>query len=370
MEISLDPLVWFAAAFAIGLPLTSIVHEFGHGAVATACGLPVRTMQIGRGRPLFQIRLATMSLRACSWPFGGRTILYPLIGRALAARLVFMLGGALANATAFAYLLGLNMSGGFSAPVHAAVFGLATAQLTGLLNLVPFRGREIDSDGRQFLRALINYRQTPRGYVLYRELVHKRYAAYPAREPAPSALASMVVYYAARLDEQPGGPDSQSSRREQQALHGDGRLKAEERMVLLDRLITDSILGMGARALPDLDLWSTEALALGPHVAALRRSRGAVLILLGRPAAGRALIEANPPQEKEVFDVAISRLFVALAMLRMGQTEAAAAAMPAIRAAAARQDDAALRPLSMWLDGELRRALADSTAEDGSMGGT
>lgn len=71
-----------------------------------------------------------------------------------------------------------------------------------------------------------------------------------------------------------------------------GVLSDQEEMLVLDVLLTYGVVCDAQRLRPHLDQWSTRALALGPDIVPLLRTRGAVLVSLGRHEEGKALLFA------------------------------------------------------------------------------
>ena len=98
-----------------------------------------------------------------------------------------------------------------------------------------------------------------------------------------------------------------------------GDLAREEKMLVLDALVTDGLISGDPAVCPRLDEWSEQALALGPELPTLLGSRGAVLVELGRYEEGKALLAplvASSPAQS--FDSFMSHAFLARAERALG----------------------------------------------------
>src|SRR5262249_24927542 len=114
-----------------------------------------------------------------------------------------------------------------------------------------------------------------------------------------------------------------------------GDLAPEEKMLVLDALVTDALVSRDPAVLPRLDDWSRQALALGPDLPTLLGSRGAVLVELGRYEEGKALLgPLAAASQAGSFDSFMSRAFLALAERALGNETAARQLANAARAAA------------------------------------
>ena len=103
-----------------------------------------------------------------------------------------------------------------------------------------------------------------------------------------------------------------------------GNLLREEKMYVLDGLVTDGLISGDPAIRDHLDEWSLHALSLGPESPTLLGSRGAVLVELGRYEAGKALLEPLVAADQgESFDSLMSQAFLARAERALGDREAA-----------------------------------------------
>lgn len=137
-----------------------------------------------------------------------------------------------------------------------------------------------------------------------------------------TAASSRLLYHVMRLM---NGKDVYPDARDGvlRELHR-GDLSREEKILALDALVTSGIVSGAPAAHADLDVWSQQALALGPDLPTLRGSRGAVLVELGRCEEGKALLAplASPGWPPSI-DSFMSRAFLALAEHRLGNAAAA-----------------------------------------------
>jgi hypothetical protein len=114
-----------------------------------------------------------------------------------------------------------------------------------------------------------------------------------------------------------------------------GDLAPEEKMWVLDALVTDGLVSRDPAALPRLDDWSRQALALDPELPTVLGSRGAVLVELGRYDEGKApLAPLAAASQAGSFDSFINRAFLALAERALGNETAARQLANAARTAA------------------------------------
>lgn len=313
-----------------GLVVLGIVHELGHLFCAWITGLPVRSITFGSGPLWRRWRLGTLWLVVRQVPFGGMVGLYPTIRRRAGAEALVLLGGVLANLSFFALVAVLDEVGVIPETLRQPVGGIAAVQLLGLLNLVPARTRLGDWDGRQLLKLIGRaWHRDPGPPVMdvYQQ-VTSRYTADPARPAEPSPAAGRVLYHVLWQEQLQDGLSDKESVAAILVLLARSDLTRQERLALLDRLICDGLAAEGDADLARLDDWSRRALELGPDIATVRGSRGAVLIRLGRYEEGKGLLEGDPGDDQ---DAGFRHLFIAKAMLGLGDRGAAAAALPSIR---------------------------------------
>jgi hypothetical protein len=101
-------------------------------------------------------------------------------------------------------------------------------------------------------------------------------------------------------------------------------LGREEKMFVLDALVSDGLISGDPAVHPRLDEWSLQALALGPELPTLLGSREAVFVELGRYEEGKALlaplVAANQVRPVDSF---MSQAFLARAERALGNKAAA-----------------------------------------------
>jgi hypothetical protein len=151
-----DPLFPYAALLGglVGFPVMLLVHECGHAVAARLAGFRVNRVELGSGPVRFRGRWRG------TWIVIGRRLRG---GRTVGARdeeagwrwryAVFCLGGGLANAcVSAAAFQGMRLAE--SEPIALLAAMLGTANAIGVLNLLPFQGRVLPSDGRQIRTIL------------------------------------------------------------------------------------------------------------------------------------------------------------------------------------------------------------------------
>ena len=113
---------------------------------------------------------------------------------------------------------------------------------------------------------------------------------------------------------------------------GRGVLSREENIVALDALVTSGLIYRDPPLRAHLDAWSQQALRLGPDIATLRGSRGAVLVELGRYEEGKVLlVPLVGAQPGKSFDAFMVSVFLAHAEHALGNVAAARALAAAAR---------------------------------------
>jgi len=125
------------------LLLLVTIHELGHFAAAYYFGLPVSSMEVGVGPRLFSFEWKGMQFRWYALPICGELRTCWLSKRKWKNVMLF-LAGPLTNVV-FACIMFAVAGNGPMARGSLAF---------GLINLIPFRTKTIDSDGYQILQAL------------------------------------------------------------------------------------------------------------------------------------------------------------------------------------------------------------------------
>ena len=103
-----------------------------------------------------------------------------------------------------------------------------------------------------------------------------------------------------------------------------GDLVREEKMWVLDALVTDGLISGDPAVRARLDEWSLQALELGPELPTLLGSRGAALVELGRYEAGKILLAPlAAANQARPYDSLMSQAFLARAERALGDEAAA-----------------------------------------------
>jgi hypothetical protein len=143
------------------LPLATVVHETGHALTARLSGVPVRAIEIGRGRRSVTIKIPSLPpivLRSAFFR-GGRTLLGQLPTRGRKA--FILLGGVAANLVVGLPLVAFYRSGPPALFFCGFFFGLINV-LEGVLNLIPMPPsppRHGGSDGWRLQRLVFHPRE-------------------------------------------------------------------------------------------------------------------------------------------------------------------------------------------------------------------
>jgi hypothetical protein len=302
-------------------------HEFGHLWCGRLLSIQMYLLSVGVGPLLFRGRIGDTRLEVRALPLSGFVAVYPeLVVRKYRVAL-FLLSGVLGNIALIALLAAIEVSGIVPWPAVQAIGPLVFAQLYFIVvNLLPLRaridGRHVATDGLQLLQLLRGPSRGLTQYGLAYAGLLGRYGA-PVR-PATTAASARVMYQISRLDRWDDA-DARRDRRESLLRElASGALSREEVMLVLDGLITDGLLSDDPAVRPHLDEWSLRATKLGPDIATLVGSRGAVLVELGRYDEGKALLAPIVEAERtEPLDALLSLIFLARAEHACGDDAAA-----------------------------------------------
>jgi Peptidase family M50 len=322
-------LLGIIASPVLGLAAGLAFHEFGHMLCAMLVSVPIRLLSIGIGPLLWRVRIGETHFKLHAVPLSGYVACYPRPLVRPVSMLFVLLGGVLGNAA----LVGL-----VTVVVKTKVVsGLALDDL-GLIvlvqffiiieNLVPYwtttGGVRIGTDGLQLLQVLAGpWRGPTEAGLLYAAKLD----GYSGADRVPPRRACVrLIYQILRSDR---WADAETRRDFQDAVQrelGRGTLSREETILALDALVTSGLMYRDPAVRTHLDAWSQQALRLGPDIATLRGSRGAVLVELGRYQEGKALllpfIGAQPGKS---FDAFMHCVFLARAEHALGNTAAARA---------------------------------------------
>jgi hypothetical protein len=357
-------LLGIIASPALGLVAGLACHEFGHMLCAVLLSLPIRLISIGIGPLLWRGRIGEIQFQLRAMPLSGYVRCYPQLVVRMFPSLFFLLGGVLGNVA----LIGL-----VAVVVKAGVVSGAALDYLGLIvlvqyfiifqNLVPYwtrvDGLRVGTDGMQLLQLVAGpWRGPTQAGLLYAAMLDH----YGRVDRAPLRRASArLIYQVLRPDR---STDADARRDFQDAVQrelGRGALSREETILALDALVTSGLMHRDPALRAHLDAWSQEALRLGPDIATLRGSRGAVLVELGRYQEGKALllplVGAQPGRPIDTF---MNCVFLARAEHAMGNAAAARAF------AATARDNVEAIPLAAFMLSRLDAELAEHSEQPGS----
>jgi hypothetical protein len=318
-----------SASLALGMVAGLACHELGHTLFAVLLSLPIRVISIGFGPVLWRGRIGETHFQLHAMPLSGYVGCYPQPVVRMLPSLLFLVGGVLGNVA----LVGL-VGAVFKARVlsDAALDGLGLIVLVQyfiiVLSLAPYwttvDGLRVGSDGMQLWQLVAGpWRGPTQVGLLYAAMLDR----YGGADRAPLRRANArLIYQMLRPDRR----DDIGARRDfQDAVQRElsrGALSREETIMALDALVTSGLMYRDPALRAHLDAWSQEALRLGPDIATLRGSRGAVLVELGRYQEGKALllplVDAQPGDS---FDTFMSCVSLAHAEHAMGNVAAARA---------------------------------------------
>lgn len=131
-------MAYAAIVFVVGLLIA--IHEYGHLLAAKLCGIPVKRFSIGFGPKILEVKYGETSYWFSAFPVGGYVLpaIEPHDFRELPAykRIIFALGGPMANViAAFTGLVLLGLVE-FNLPVFGATSFAATQLWKGLLQQI------------------------------------------------------------------------------------------------------------------------------------------------------------------------------------------------------------------------------------------
>ena len=314
------------AGTVAGLVLGVLAHEAGHAVFAALGGLRIQRIVIGIGPVLLRKRIGAVDLELRAVPFSG--FVKP-IGYETASRLgvvLFTLGGVIGNITVIGVtvlvfvLVPLSLLARFA--LVYVVYAVAAAQLLIIVfSLIPARramnGTPIASDGLQIIQ-LLRRRHSLDTYRAYCVML-RRYQL--TGTPQVSAAMPVIIPQIARAEKF----TNEWARRDVLAILqrqlDTGALTPVEEMLVLDGLLTTGLITGDPEYRPHLAAWAQRTAVLGPDIATLTGSRGAVLVELGDFAAGKALLESVATTDAH--DSAITAAFLARAEAGLGDTAAA-----------------------------------------------
>jgi hypothetical protein len=323
------------ASLALGLVAGVACHEFGHMLCAVLLSLPIRLISIGIGPLLWRSRIGETQFELHAIPSGGCVQCYPQPLVRNVSTLFILLGGVLGNAALIGVVAAVSKAGVLPNAWGDYLGAIVFVQFLLIVqNLVPFwttvNGVRIGSDGLQFLQIVLGPWRGPTQAGLIYAAILDRYGG--ANRAPPRRACARLIYQLLRSDQ---WIDAEARRDFQDALQrelGRGALSREENIVALDALVTSGLIYRDPPLRAHLDAWSQQALRLGPDIATLRGSRGAVLVELGRYEEGKVLlVPLVGAQPGKSFDAFMVSVFLAHAEHALGNIAAARALAAAAR---------------------------------------
>jgi len=356
----------FIAALALGLVAGIACHEFGHMLCALLLTLPIRLISIGVGPLLWRGQIGETQLELRAIPSGGCVQCYPQPVVRKFSTLFILFGGVLGNVALIGLVAAVKKAGVLPDAWGDYLGAVVLVQFLFIVQvLMPFSttvdGTRVGSDGWQLLRLVVGpWRGPTQAGLLYAAMLE----SYGANQAPLRRARPRLIYHLLRSDR---STDVEARRDFQDALQRElarGVLSREETMLALDALVTSGLIYRDPPPLhAHLDAWSRQALQLGPDIATLRGSRGAVLVELGRCQEGKALlIPLVGARLDKLFDVFMNSVFLARAEHALGNVAAARAL-----AAAARENVEAIRaiPDAAYMLSRLDAELATPSKQPG-----
>jgi Peptidase family M50 len=319
----------------LGLVAGLACHEFGHMLCAVLLSVPIRLISIGIGPLLWRGRVGETQFELRAAPLSGFVRCYPQPFVRKISTLVLLLGGVLGNVALVGLVAVVDRPGVVPDPWQDYLGLIVLVQYFIIVqNLVPYcitvDGIRIGTDGLQLLLLAVGPWRGPTQAGLLYAAVLDCYGA--ANRPPPRHASARLMYQVLRPDRR---TDAEARRDFQDAVRrelGRGTLSREETMLALDALVTSGLMYPDPSLRTHLDAWSQQALQLGPDIATLRGSRGAVLVALGRYEEGKALLAPlAASQSGNAFDAFMICIFLAHAERGLGNVAAARALAAAAR---------------------------------------
>ena len=261
--------LWLALGFAIG----TACHELGHLLCAAAGSIPIRLIAVGVGPLLWHRRFGETWFELRLLPFTGFVAPYPLVNSRWYFWVLFLLGGVLGNAAIVCIVAGLDAIGVAPEPADETLGPVVLIQLYLIVvNVVPFRAKvgatRMPTDGLLLLQLLWR----PQDEVAQ---LHAAYATMLSKysngnlQLTMSSASSRILYH---MTSSQMATDEDSRRDFRESLLREltrGDLVREEKMLVLDALVTDGLVSGNPAVRERLDEWSLQALELGPAGKAL-----------------------------------------------------------------------------------------------------
>lgn len=254
------------AFYDILFAVMTVVHEAAHAMIALLFGFGVREVSIGMGPRVATWRLGGTRVVLNLYPVGGHTLTMPSGDHIRPKLFAVMAAGPLSHIPFAAWLFTLSTGNEFWDILFGNAPWLVMVYL--VVNVIPV----IENDGLNMARLF----------------------TMPDEELATlaSAVASLEELIPI-LDDPAANPASPSQREAILAHLATPGLSKSDRALHLNNLAVVDVLLEDSDLLREADEASRDAYALMPDSAAIRNTRGSVMILTGDYAKGIALVQAT-----------------------------------------------------------------------------
>jgi hypothetical protein len=312
--------LYIMAGLAGGYVLGILAHEAGHVVFGWLGGLSISRIVIGVGPVLLGKPIGGVELELRAVPVCGFVTPASYANASRLGVCLFTAGGVIGNIALIGVAALVYRLGPLSPLAEFTLIDMVGAAqvLIIVLTLSPGRhvlnGTPVNSDGFQ-LAQLLYRRHSLDVYQAYCVLL-RRYQ--PTGMPQISGAMPQIVRSILRREKY----TNEWARRDvlvalQRELDG-GALTPAEEMLTLDCLLTTGLITGDPDYRPHLGAWARRAGELGPDIATLTGSRGAVLIELGDFSGGKALLETVAATMTDAHDGAITAAFLARAEAGLG----------------------------------------------------
>lgn len=316
-EITVELIV--VLGFTLGIATGTYAREIARALMAEALLLPVKKIILGNGPPIFSFNLKKTKIEIRLLPLGGGVRIQPTILKGKTRPFLFHSIPVLTNIILAAFFAGYSPDRSDWPHFQSLISGLALGQMWLIVfNLWPsfFELEEIrfPSDGRALAAILRKNRKEEESNLL--KFFNGMLEPYSSNN-GPVSLSS-TSFEMLNLEKRWDHKDRLERVREAESIlergMRSGKLTVPEELWLLDAIITDLLFGESKRKLAELDEFSARALAIAPDIAAIRQTRGGVLVELGMHMEARDTIRsAMPPENASAYETALNLIFLSRA---------------------------------------------------------
>jgi hypothetical protein len=315
-------LSYFLVLFALIIP----VHELGHAIAAAAVGFRVASIVVGTGPPLGAFRFLGVEVQINLLPLGGLTMALPRrpYPSLRLRQWILTAGGPAANVLIYVALRRVFGTGIYDREHHPIVETARSVNwMILVMNLIPFRTAEGSASD---------------GFGLFTIPFWPR-----ARVEATNLMLQGSLLHRSRQHDAAG-----AAWRRALALATDPRQVA----MLKNNLAWLAVIGGRDGDLAEADRLSADAVTAFPGIAAIKGTRGAVLLRLGRAGEALPLLVAAESGAFEARSRAFDRALMASALAALGRRDEARARLgdrradPGCELIARAETDIAAAPLT------------------------